>query len=201
MEASGPGSGFKIALRDLELRGAGNILGPEQSGHLRSLGLDLYCRFLAEAAQKGAEKPLPSDVSVSLPLDACFPQSYIQNTSTRLSLYWRLAKPLSPEEVEEMEREIEDLFGPLPPQARNLLYIVRLKSKARRIGISSISRRGGEIVIKPERGEILERARAAGGRVKVGASQIRLSILRLSEEEWKEELERLLDFLLRISEN
>jgi transcription-repair coupling factor (superfamily II helicase) len=154
-EATELGSGFAIAMRDLEIRGAGNLLGVRQSGHIAALGFDLYCQLLGEAVEElkassgnlslegrgvgegdtkkgpivGQEKESPS---ISLPLDAHIPEDYVPNLNTRLSLYNRLAEVDRIEEAADMARELEDRFGPLPRPLENLLYIVKIKGLANR---------------------------------------------------------------------
>jgi transcription-repair coupling factor (superfamily II helicase) len=172
-EATELGSGFAIAMRDLEIRGAGNLLGVRQSGHIAALGFDLYCQLLAEAVEElkasssslslegkgigegdarkrsilGEEKESPS---ISLPLDAHIPEEYVPNLNTRLSLYHRLAKVEHIEEVGDIAREFQDRFGPLPEPVENLLYIVKIKVLATRAKVSSISTQGRQIAMKPQ---------------------------------------------------
>jgi transcription-repair coupling factor (superfamily II helicase) len=186
LEATELGSGFSIAMRDLEIRGAGNLLGVRQSGHIAALGFDLYCQLLAEAVEElkasspnlslegrgtgeggikksvvvGEEKELPS---ISLPLDAHIPEEYVPNLNTRLSLYHRLARVEHIEEVEEAAREFKDRFGPLPEPVENLLYIVKIKVLATRAKVSSISTQGRQIVIKPQAADAPLKLRGARG--------------------------------------
>jgi transcription-repair coupling factor (superfamily II helicase) len=177
-EATELGSGFAIAMRDLEIRGAGNLLGVRQSGHIAALGFDLYCQLLAEAVEElkarqageVREKPVLSGVegvivgeekqspSISLPLDAHIPEEYVPNLNTRLSLYHRLAKVEHIEEVGDVAREFQDRFGPLPEPVENLLYIVKIKVLATRAKVSSISTQGRQIVIKPHEAVIASRS-------------------------------------------
>jgi transcription-repair coupling factor (superfamily II helicase) len=177
LEATELGSGFSIAMRDLEIRGAGNLLGVKQSGHIAALGFDLYCQLLAETVEelkasssnlslegRGIEPVLSSSKdegvikkkeievtpTISLPLDAHIPEEYVPNLNTRLSLYHRLAKVEDIEEVEGVAREFQDRFGPLPDPVGNLLYIVKIKVLAVRAKVSSVSTQGRQIVIKPQ---------------------------------------------------
>jgi len=219
LEATELGSGFSIAMRDLEIRGAGNLLGVRQSGHIAALGFDLYCQLLAEAVEElkakqageVREKPVLSEVegvvvgeekelpSISLPLDAHIPEEYVSNLNTRLSLYHRLAKVEHIEEVEEVAREFQDRFGPLPEPVENLLYIVKIKVLATRARVSSISTQGRQIVIKPQTVDSPLKLRGARGvmseyldsAVKIGATQIKLDT-RLMGDKWKAVLEEML---------
>jgi transcription-repair coupling factor (superfamily II helicase) len=169
MEATELGSGFAIAMRDLEIRGAGNLLGIKQSGHIAALGFDLYCQLLAEAVEElkasspnlslegrgigeGVIKKKETELmpSVSLPLDAHIPEEYVANLNTRLSVYHRLATLEQVEGVESMDRELQDRFGPLPEPVENLLYIVKIKALATQAKVNSISTQGRLIVIKPQ---------------------------------------------------
>ncbi len=163
-EASELGAGFRIAMKDLEIRGAGDILGSRQHGHITAVGFDLYCRLLAQAVremqdtEKGGEgldgsqsvglqhpEGLPA---VDLPIEALLPEGYVPQTSLRLSLYRRMGELTSLDQVEEMARELEDRFGPLPGPAENLLYILRIRTLAAMAGVSRISTEDGRIVVR-----------------------------------------------------
>ncbi|HEX6030833.1 MAG TPA: transcription-repair coupling factor [Tepidiformaceae bacterium] len=147
-EASELGAGFQIALRDLEIRGAGNLLGAEQSGHIADVGFELYSKLVAEAVHAmkvatGARVdagtvPLPPVPSVDLPLSAHIPQNYIDDIHARLAVYQRVANVDSAEAVAEMEAELQDRFGEVPPAVQNLLYVALVKSMARRANVESI---------------------------------------------------------------
>ena len=147
------GSGFKIAMKDLEIRGAGNILGPEQSGYIMEVGFDLYCRLLEEAVErlKGKE-PAPSLPSPKITLDvkAYLPQEYIPDETQRITLYKRMASALEEEEIKDLEEELEDRFGPLPGEAKNLIEIMDLKILAQRLGIVEITKEGERMGLKWE---------------------------------------------------
>jgi len=200
-------------MKDLEIRGAGNLLGVKQSGHIAALGFDLYCQLLAEAVEElkakqagearksviaGEAKEMPSIV---LPLDAHIPEEYVPNLNTRLSLYHRLARVEHIGEVEDVAREFKDRFGPLPQPVENLLYIVKIKVLAARFEVSSISIQGRQIVIKPQTVSPPLKIRGAGGvmskylegAVKIGATQIKLDT-RLLGDRWTEVLEEILRF-------
>lgn len=151
------GAGFKIAMKDLEIRGAGNLLGAEQSGHIASVGFELYMRLLEEATEqlKGdEERPLEAlveapTVNLSLPVAAYLPEDYIADPAIRLDMYRKLAAPLkSATQVRDLVREMEDRFGALPEAARNLIYLLEVKVLAIRAGVESIIEQEGEIYLR-----------------------------------------------------
>jgi len=144
------GSGFKLAMRDLEIRGAGNLLGPEQHGHLAAVGFDLYCRLLDEAIRqlRGEIVEEAPDPSIDLRVDAYIPEFYIPDQAQRLIAYRKLSAARTLEEVEEVAGELRDRYGELPEPVRNLLEIVRLKALARRAGVASVAREGDHLVLR-----------------------------------------------------
>ncbi|HWO94092.1 MAG TPA: transcription-repair coupling factor, partial [Dehalococcoidia bacterium] len=156
-EANELSAGFRIAMRDLEIRGAGNLLGAEQSGHVGAVGFDLYTRMLAEAvgrlkalrAGKPEPPPRPStEVSIDLPLVAYLPESYVPELAVRLALYQRMADVRTPDEAANLAREMRDRFGPLPPAAQQLLYAAGLRAAAMEAGVESIARSDDVLVLK-----------------------------------------------------
>jgi len=134
------GSGFKIAAHDLEIRGAGNLLGPEQSGHIAAVGYDLYTRMLEEAMLevKGEERHEAPDPELQLKLSASIPEEYIPETTMRLTLYKRLAGVADEAELDALAEEIHDRFGKLPDSVQNLLIVMRIKALARRAWIKQV---------------------------------------------------------------
>lgn len=134
------GSGFKIAMRDLEIRGAGNLLGERQSGHMEAVGYDMYCKMLNEAIKRrqGTEVISEETVSVELNVDAFIPESYIMNEHQKIEIYKRIAGIESEEERTDMEEELYDRFGTLPGAVLNLLDIAYLKVLAKEVFISEI---------------------------------------------------------------
>ena len=126
------GSGFKIAMRDLEIRGAGNLLGAQQLGHMEAVGYDLYCKMLNEAVKslKGEAPPEQFDTTMELDVNAFIPPSYIPNEFQKLDIYKRIAVIENQEEKEEMLEELIDRFGEPPKSVENLLEIALLKAKA-----------------------------------------------------------------------
>ncbi len=134
------GSGFKIAMRDLEIRGAGNLLGSRQSGHMEAVGYDMYCKMLNEAIRRkqGAQEIPDSSVSVELDVDAFIPESYIMNEHQKIEIYKRIAMIESEAERADMEEELTDRFGLLPRSVLNLLDIAYLKVLAQEAYITEI---------------------------------------------------------------
>jgi transcription-repair coupling factor (superfamily II helicase) len=207
------GAGFRIAMKDLEIRGAGNILGAEQSGHIHAVGFELYTRLLSQAVEdlrarreagesEGTDgTPSPEDaesiadslapepgVSVDLGIPSSLPAEYIEDLPSRLGLYQRLIKMSEQEAIGELEDELRDRFGPLPWQAQNLLYVMRLKLEAKKAGVNSIIRENGRIVLRlsDEIGgarRVLQRR--LGPAVELGNTQIRLELERL-DDGWQE---------------
>jgi len=144
------GSGFKIAMRDLEIRGAGNLLGGEQSGHIAAVGFDLYCQMVTEAVGEltGEVPPEPVEVTIDLPVDANLPREYVARDDVRMEAYRRLAAVTEPADVDDVRAEWEDRYGPAPPPAEALLAAARLRAEAVRLGIRSLTVQGGTARIR-----------------------------------------------------
>ncbi len=140
-EATELGSGFKIAMRDLEIRGAGNLLGESQSGHIAAVGYDLYCQTVTEAVaeMKGEEVREPAEVKLDLPVDAHLPASYVGREELRLEAYRRLAAVTTPAEVDDIRAEWVDRYGPVPAPAEALLAVARLRAECHRIGVRELA--------------------------------------------------------------
>ncbi len=203
-EATELGAGFGIALKDLEIRGAGTLLGVKQSGHIGAVGFSLYCRLLAEAVEaqktkqagipeKAKPSPLPPP-TLDLPLPAYIPEEYVADVETRLSLYQSLAKLDKIEQIEAIAEELNDRFGALPKEVENLLYAVRIKLLGTRAGIESVTAENGLIVLRLFEGMKFtpdQRQIPLPEGVKMGSSQIRLSYK--SMKGWKEVLEGVLE--------
>jgi transcription-repair coupling factor (superfamily II helicase) len=143
------GSGFRLANMDLEIRGAGNLLGAEQSGNLAAVGYDTYTQMLEETIDelRGVARAPEVDPEIRLPIPARLPDDYVSVVNQRLVLYKRLASCRDDAEVDRIRDELLDRFGPLPAAAENLLRVIRLKILARRLGISAIDTARGEIVL------------------------------------------------------
>jgi transcription-repair coupling factor (superfamily II helicase) len=161
------GSGFKIAMRDLEIRGAGNLLGRDQSGHIAAVGYDLYVRLVAEAVSelKGEPIRVPVDITVDLPVDAFLPADYVEREDLRLEAYRRLAEVRDPGAVEDLRTEWLDRYGPLPEEAEALVAVGRLRAECVRTGVTEVT----ASVSRP----------GAGGPGRTGEAVARISPLRL----------------------
>jgi transcription-repair coupling factor (superfamily II helicase) len=203
MEASELGAGFDVAMRDLEIRGAGEILGTRQSGHMAAVGFDMYCRLLAQAVNELKEDsgqaltaeerayllPLEEGVQITLPLDVSLPADYIADESLRLRLYRRLAGLTTLDQVKEVEDELTDRFGPLPQAAANMLYQLRLRALAIEARVETIMTEHREIVIRSEALEYADRAelkRKLGDQIQVRRREVRLRLG--AEAVWRAEL-------------
>ena len=153
--ASELGAGFQIALSDLEIRGAGNILGGEQSGHMAAVGFDLYSRMLAEAVEEQKAKregraPIieaPQAV-IDLPMDAHLPTDYVAEEAQKLELYRRLARARTPGDIAAFRQELTDRFGPMPQAVLRLIEVAELRLAAEAAGVGSISREEGWLVVR-----------------------------------------------------
>ncbi len=159
------GSGLQIALRDLEIRGAGNLLGAEQSGHIATVGFDLYVRLLTEAVDEAkGKRPEPTpEVTIDLPVDAHLPEAWIRREGLRLEAYRRIAGAHDEAALADVRAELQDRYGELPAQAEELLTIARIRFLAGPRGAKSVSWRDGDIWIEPlvlseaERAHLAER--------------------------------------------
>ncbi|MEJ5237180.1 transcription-repair coupling factor [Limisphaera sp. VF-2] len=158
------GSGFKVAMRDLEIRGAGNLLGPEQSGHITAVGFELYCQLLQQSIAALQGRPLPKRVDVSLRLDflevaagaggdgtglavACLPHRYVPQPRHRIEMYRRLAQVTDEAGLRALEAEMRDRFGPLPEPVQWLLMTVRIKLAAAARGITAVEVRDDRLML------------------------------------------------------
>ncbi|MFV0260338.1 MAG: transcription-repair coupling factor [Acidimicrobiales bacterium] len=139
-EATELGSGFKIAMRDLELRGAGNLLGTGQSGHIAAVGYDLYYQMVIEAvaALKGEPVPEPTEIKLDIPVDAHLPVEYVANESQRLEAYRHLASIRTEAEVDDLRAEWSDRYGPIPAPAEQLLEVALVRAQCARVGVTEL---------------------------------------------------------------
>ena len=206
-EANELGAGFQVALRDLEIRGAGNLLGAEQSGQIASVGFDLYTQMLAEAveslkaAHEGREaEPVQArpdrGPSVDLPLSAFIPEPYIEDIESRLALYQRIASLSSREQADALRGEVADRFGALPEPLDHLFSLVALRLAARAANVASLRLDGDDIVLTAgDESPFATRSLPdfpAG--VRVGRTQLRVARAALGED-WLEAIEALLRLL------
>ncbi len=199
--ASELGAGFQIALADLEIRGAGNILGGEQSGHMADVGFDLYTRLLAEAVEErravheGREPARAAPGStVDLPVDAHLPDAYVPDEAQKLELYRRLARAATPGDLAAFRQEVADRFGPLPGPVLRLVEVAELRLAAEVAGIASLAREEGLLVVRfgsgLSRGEAMRLVAGAPlpgvrpGDVTFAASQVRIRAPRDPARAW-----------------
>jgi len=204
-EATELGAGFGIAMKDLEIRGAGSLLGTRQSGHITAVGYSLYCQLLAAAVEKqkakraGVPEPelTPANLpppAIDLPLPAFIPEEYVSDLITRLGLYQDMVKLDRPEQVDGMVREFIDRFGPLPPEVENLLYVLKIKVLAAKAFVGSVTAEGGEIVLRPVEGLRFDSQKLRHlirGGVRVDRLQVGIN-RRRRDSEWRKVLEEVL---------
>jgi transcription-repair coupling factor (superfamily II helicase) len=199
--ASELGAGFQIALADLEIRGAGNILGGEQSGHMAAVGFDLYSRLLAEAVEEGkarredraprVDKP---QAVIDLPVEAHLPDEYVAEEAQKLELYRRLARARTTGDLAAFRQELTDRFGPMPAPVVRLVEVAELRLTAEAAGVASMSREDGQLVVRF--GEGLSRATAMrllasgglpgvrAGEVTFASNQVRIRLPRDPSRAW-----------------
>jgi transcription-repair coupling factor (superfamily II helicase) len=143
------GAGFKIAMRDLEIRGAGNLLGAQQHGHMDAIGYDLYCKLLADAvaSARGEAPPAPCETSIDIPVDAYIPDRFIPDEQQKLEIYKKIALIGNNQDLSDVQEEIEDRFGTPPRPVSNLLEVAVMKAAAQAIGVTSITQKNKNIVL------------------------------------------------------
>ena len=159
------GAGFQVAMRDLEIRGAGNILGPEQSGHIAAVGYDMYCRLLEQSVRALKNEPIPErpDVTLSLGLECFLPKSYVSDAVQRIDLYRKFQQASTSADLERLRGELGDRYGEPPPEAENLLSEARTRQLAGQAGVSSLRLHRGAIVVQTATADrVMEMFRAAG---------------------------------------
>jgi transcription-repair coupling factor (superfamily II helicase) len=149
------GAGFKVAMRDLEIRGAGNLLGDEQSGHVAALGFELYMQMLDEAVRQAGpaegeqETELPEPVRLDVNVNAYIPADYVPYEQAKIEVHRRLASAVEVAEVERLREELEDRFGPVPEPLGNLLALQRARIKFGQAGAQAVSFRGDRLAVTP----------------------------------------------------
>ncbi|MCH2514152.1 MAG: transcription-repair coupling factor [Dehalococcoidia bacterium] len=207
------GAGFQIALRDLEIRGIGNLLGAEQSGQISAIGFDLYTKLLAEAVRQlkeadssdsTATPPVRefSTVRVDIGIDARIPDSYIEDLAQRLSIYQRLARIRVESEIDDLDEEIRDRFGPMPTHVKLLMKMARMRSMAEQAGVELVAAKETRATLtlkEPTGGARVPLQKQLGTGVDVGHMQIRVEIDR-DDPEWIDELMAVLDQLKMFQE-
>ncbi len=201
------GAGFSIAMRDLEIRGSGDILGTQQSGYIAAVGFHLYTRLLADAVNRfnkdksdyQGKRELPFQilrpaVRIDLPLPVGIPEEYIQDRSVRLSLYRRAASILNSEQIEQLNKEFADRFGPLPETVENLLLQLGIKLLAESAGLEGISILNEQLNLQYPEGKPLPQPWEFDSRVRFGESSVWIP-LDLKRGDWVEELISILEGL------
>ena len=161
------GAGFKIAMRDLEIRGAGNILGPEQSGHIAAVGYEMYCQLLDREVKTLRNEPthVASETSVEIGVSGMLPKPYILSDQRRMEAYRRIAIAATPEELARVEQELKDAYGEPPPAARRLLDLAELRVLASVLRIRSLSLRGQDVLMRAKPNDALAVAAKLRGEV------------------------------------
>jgi transcription-repair coupling factor (superfamily II helicase) len=202
-EMSYLGAGFRLALKDLEIRGAGNLLGPEQSGHIHAVGFDLYVEMLEKAIAELRGMKIEEEIepSINLRINAFIPEDYISDITLRLSIYRRIASTQSNEELNSLEFEIKDRFGIPPLEVKNLFDIMRIKIMAKELLITEIHHLNGRIRIRflPETKvtpqDIFEFQKSKDGRISFIPEGLEIDVRGILWEEVFEEISSLLTFL------
>ncbi|WP_040160017.1 transcription-repair coupling factor [Mobilicoccus massiliensis] len=146
------GAGMQVAMKDLEIRGAGNLLGGEQSGHIEGVGFDLYVRLVGEAVadfRDGGEQQRPAEIKIELPVDAHLPHDYVPGERLRLEAYKKLAAVEDADELAAIEAELRDRYGDFPEPVSNLIEVARLRTVARRAGVGDIGVQGNHVRFAP----------------------------------------------------
>jgi transcription-repair coupling factor (superfamily II helicase) len=169
------GSGFRLAAHDLEIRGAGNLLGADQSGHIAAVGYEMFTELLDQAVHEMRGTPVEEeiDVEVDLKIPAFIPESYVPDTSQRLAAYRRLSVARTEEEIAEVEMALIDRYGNLPTEARHLTEVVRVRLAARTLGAQSLERQGKTLLVTwsdPKRvdpARVVELVRASDGELRL----------------------------------
>ncbi|HZU15907.1 MAG TPA: transcription-repair coupling factor [Candidatus Dormibacteraeota bacterium] len=201
------GQGFKIALRDLEIRGAGNLLGVEQHGAIAAVGFEMYLQMLQRAVARlrageeeaAADVLTTPDLQVDLPLDHFLPRSYIRDERLRLDAYRELAEARDEAELEAVLRSLRDRYGPPPAQLANLVYSLRVKLKGQRLGLRAVTADGRDLVLKVDPDRLLDVGqleRRFPGRLRVRPNRLLLT----RDEGWKEDLMELMDAMAELYE-
>jgi transcription-repair coupling factor (superfamily II helicase) len=207
-EHSQLGAGYTIAMRDLEMRGAGDLLGTRQHGHIAAIGFHLYTRLLASAIQRikltaghalpePARLPYPADllpVAIDLPLPSAIPSEYIQDRNLRLQLYRRMAEMRSLEGIKSLKTEMADRFGSIPREVENLFYQLRIRILAAKAGIEAITAENGQILLQIPHGLSERDLTKIGQDVRLSKRGLWLS--RQTENDWTYRLEEILTALV-----
>lgn len=197
-EATELGAGMRVAMRDMEIRGAGNILGAEQSGHIAEIGFDLYIRLLSRAVEEiKAGRPFveQSVITLDLPLTALIPASYVADMELRLNTYRRVAAVSNFRELNDVREELIDRFGPIPEEVEHLFALITMRIRCADLGIESMIEREREIVIRPVPTRQIDARRLAsklGPAIRFTPNSVRLRLPDLTTP-WEDAITAILD--------
>ncbi len=163
-EFSSMGAGFSLAMRDLEIRGAGNLLGTQQSGHIATVGYELYCRLLEQSVRgiKSMPPAEPPQVTIDLPGEAWLPRDFIPDFRTKIDVYRRLSRTMDDAQIDDLAAELLDRFGPLPAESKRLMEFARLRVAAAALGIDSVTREAGMLALRYHDRSAMESLKATG---------------------------------------
>jgi transcription-repair coupling factor (superfamily II helicase) len=184
----------------MEIRGAGNILGAEQSGHIAAIGYDLYIRLLSQAVEEIRQgRPMTEQgaINLDLPLTALIPADYIADVELRLNMYRRIAAVESNQQLFDLRSELEDRFGPAPDEVEHLLALISVRIRCAELGIDSVVEREREIVIRPVETRQLDTRRLTrelGRAVRITPNSIRIRLTELIVP-WQSALDSILDLI------
>jgi transcription-repair coupling factor (superfamily II helicase) len=204
-EARELGAGLNIAMKDLEIRGVGNLLGAEQSGHAQAIGFDLYTRMIGEAVERMRGLPVKevSPVTLDLPLTMFLPADYVGDESERLTLYRRLAAVETEESLDEIAAEMADRFGATPAAVQNLLLSVRIKLAARAAGVTSLSVNTEQLIVRAKPGALYDRVslyHRYGMEARISTNVLRIQRSALGSE-WIGAVRQILDDMIALRES
>jgi len=197
-EATELGAGLRVAMRDMEIRGAGNILGAEQSGHIAAIGYDLYIRLLSQAVEEIRQgRPVAEQgaINLDLPLTALIPADYVADVELRLNTYRRIAAVETNQQLYDLRAELEDRFGPIPDEVEHLFALISVRIRCAELGIDSVVEREREIVIRPVDTRQLDTRRLTrelGRAIRVTPNSIRIRLTELMIP-WQSALDSVLD--------
>ena len=201
------GSGFKIAMKDMEIRGAGNLLGKEQSGDIYSVGFDLYLKMLEEAVQKlqNSDFVAEADVWLELEYTGFIPETYIELAQTKMEVYKKIASISTQEELERVYAELLDRFGPIPDEVQSLLALAEIRIICRRLSIASLKEKAGRVQIefskvsKVSVERLLRMMKESAGRVKLDPHHANILILETGKIGLKEKSEYIREKLEQLA--
>ncbi len=196
-DATELGAGLQVALRDMEIRGAGNVLGAEQSGNIADVGYDLYIRLLSQAVEEirqGHPFTDPTPLTLDLPLTALIPASYVADVELRLNTYRRVAAAQTLLDVGAIESELIDRFGPVPDEVAHLLALIRVRIRCEALGMQSVVEREREIVLRPVDTAALAKTgvqRFLGSAIRFTPNSVRIRMVEL-DVDWETALDAVI---------